>query len=121
MSKEKPSYYYLIFSKIIYEYDYKLKDKIEIKIKRSLKYYKLRVYDQEKVDYIRKFKNELINEITNYKNSKFYKKSNDSKYSKLDDFNLKKMIEYFGKKYDKISEVDLGSMVYFAIYHCYLR
>ena len=91
------------------------------KIKRKLKYYKLGDFDQTRIDCLRSLKNELQTEIYLYAKSKYYRKSNKSKYSDLADFDTDLMVTDYIEKYDKVSKSDMYGIINYAIYLYYLR
>ncbi|PJZ48487.1 hypothetical protein [Leptospira saintgironsiae] len=116
--KREASYDYVCFSELVYEYD-KPKE-TEKKIKRRLKYYELADYDQARVDYIRKLRNDLSEEIQKNRESKYYLESKDT-YSALHDFDVDLLLQDFLLKYQNISKDDMGSILLLAIYVYYLR
>jgi hypothetical protein len=118
--KEKPSYDYICFSELVYEFDPASKKKIEDKIKRRLKYYGAGVYDQERVDYIRILRHDLYAEISSYDKSRFFKKT-DSPYTVLADFDLAAMTDEYAGKYPAIDRDGIASMIHFAVYLFYTR
>ena len=120
MSKSNQTYDFICFSDLAYEFNPSDSYEVQKKIKRRLKYYKLGLYDQKRVDYIRHLKNELYDEITKYDKSIYYKKA-QRKYANPDDFNLELLKNDYLKRYPLINEEDLGSMINFAIYLYYLR
>lgn len=120
MQKKTQTYDYLCFSELAYEFDASDAKTTESKIKRRLKYYPLPSYDQERINIIRQLKNELYAEISQGLTSKYNHKI-DSDYSALADFDTKKMISDYLKKYPKVSNSDLERITNFAIYIYYLR
>ncbi|TGK06624.1 hypothetical protein EHO59_00325 [Leptospira semungkisensis] len=116
--KRETSYDYVCFSELLYEYD-KPKE-TEKKIKRRLKYYELGDYDQDRVDTIRKLKNDLSEEIQKNSGSKYYLGSKEI-YAALNDFDFDLLLKDFQLKYQRISKDDMSSILLIAIYTYYLR
>ena len=85
-----------------------------------MKYYNLGAYHQERIDYIRKLKNDLYQEISLHLKSKFYKNST-SHYTELKDFDVEKIKSDFGKKYNKIDSSDIDRILNFAVYLYHIR
>ena len=119
MSKN-PSYDFICFSDLAYEFDSSESKQIEQKIKRRLKYYNLGAYKQEQVEYIRELKNDLYAEITKYNKSIYYLGAR-GKYADPGDYNFEIMKKDYCKKYPLINETDMVSFLNFAIYLYYLR
>ena len=120
MNKKGVSYDSVCFTELAYEFRPEEKKETEKKIKRRLKYYNLGDYDQNRVDYIRRLKNELNAEICNYNKSKYFH-GKGSGYASLDDFDISRMVTDYLITFDKILEVDMYAMLNFAIYLYWLR
>jgi hypothetical protein len=120
MPSSSKSYDYILFSKLLYEFSHSDKSETEKKIKQSLKYYKLDPYNQERVDYIRQFKNDLCTEISKIDRSRYYKKT-PSVYAEMEDFNVQQMTEDFHNTYHKLDKQELRGMIGYAIYLYYQR
>src|SRR5690349_21257318 len=121
MIEEKDQTYdFVCFTDLAYEFDTTQKKKIEQKIKRRLKYYKLGNYDQEKVEYIRQLKNELCSEISLNAKSRYYNKS-QSEYASLADFDTEKMTADYALRYERVDRNELREMIYFAVNLYYMR
>lgn len=118
--REKPTYDFICFSDLAYEFIFSDKKEIEKKIKRRLKYHKLGDYNQERVDYIRGLKDDLYKEINLQTKSKYFSKSK-SNFADLEDFKFEKMTSDYLEKYDKINESDMKGILNFAIYIYYMR
>lgn len=118
--EEKPTYDFICFSELAYEFDFSNKKEIENKIKRRLKYYKLEVYNQERIDYIRQLKNNLYSEISLITKSKYFHKAK-SNYADLEDFNVTQMTIDFSDKFSEINKEEILGMINFAVYLYHLR
>jgi len=117
---EKPTYDFICFSDLVYEFDPSQKKVIEKKIRRRLKYHKLDVYDQDRVDYIRKLRNDLATEIGLNSASRYYQKSS-GKYADRADFNIHQMVVDFCASFSRINNDEMTDLINFAIYIFYLR
>lgn len=116
--KQKQTRDYIYFSELAYEFDSTDFPEVEKKIKRRLEYYKLSSYNQERVDYIRRLKNEVYREISHQ--SKYYNKS-ESDYADLADFDIERMTSDFLENYPDLTELDMTRILNLAIYLNYLR
>jgi len=118
--KNIQTYDYICFTDLVYEFDFSDQKKIESKIKRRLKYYNLGKYNQERVDYLRQLKDDLYNEISQTKSSRYFHKSS-SVYAELADFDIERMAADYLVKYRLIAKIELHGMINFAIYLYHLR
>ncbi|WP_292008585.1 hypothetical protein [Chryseobacterium sp.] len=117
MKSQYPTYDFVCFSDLAFEFQTSDSKEVEVKIKRKLILYNLGTYDQKRVDYIRNFKNDLYQEISKSKESKYFETASKvSDYDEYSDFNFDKMINDYRKKYSKIKPSDLYDMVNYAIY-----
>ena len=121
MNKKKAPHDPICFSELAREWDFSDKEKVEVEIKRRLKYYGHQ-YNQSRIDYIRTLRNELYKEISLNVKSKYYNKTNfEYKYSDYSDFDMKKMLTDYKIKYDEINDENLLIIINMAIYWYYLR
>jgi hypothetical protein len=120
MPSASKSYDSILFGKLVYEFSFTDKTETEKKIKQSLKYYKHEPYNQERVDYIRQFKNDLYAEISKIERSKYYKKT-PSVYAEMEDFDVAQMAIDFHNTYNKLDKNELRGMIGYAIYLYYQR
>ncbi|MFL5766006.1 MAG: hypothetical protein ACJ77K_18825 [Bacteroidia bacterium] len=120
MSAADQTYDFVCFTDLVYEFSHTDKKKIEQKIKRRLKYHKLGAYDQEKVEYIRRLKDELQKDLSDTANSTYYHRSGTG-YAELSDFDTGKMTDDFHRGYNKINKDELKAMIDFAVYIYHLR
>jgi len=120
MGETNQTYDFICFAKLAYEFDYSDKKETENKIKESLRYYKLDSYDQERVDYLRRLKNDLYIEISSTTSSRYYQ-GPSSKYAALEDFDVYQMADDYLKKYDTVDRDELIRMINFSIYLYYMR
>jgi hypothetical protein len=114
------SYDAVCFRILAYEFPEDDRAEAQKKIKRKLKRDGLGAYDQERVDYIRSLKDDLYGEIRLFQKSKYYVGPVGS-FADLRDFDFEPMVSDYRKKYSRIGEEDLRSMIGFALYLYYLR
>jgi len=117
---DEPTYYYICFTVIAFEFDITEKADTEQKIKKKLKYHKLGKYDQSKIDNVRNLKNELLFEISRNTKSRFYKGSK-SQYASLNDFDTQTMINELGIRYSCIDKNELTGIINYALYLYHLK
>lgn len=117
---DKPTYDFICFSDLVYEFNLSQKKVTEKKIRRRLKYYKLDPYNQQRVDYIRKLRNDLAAEIGLNSASLYYQKSNGI-YAGLDDFNIHQMVADYCARFPDIDNAEMHAMINFALYTFHLR
>ncbi|MEO9020692.1 MAG: hypothetical protein ABI237_13735 [Ginsengibacter sp.] len=113
-----PTYDFICFTNLAYEFDFAEKNEIEKKIKRRLKYYKIGDYNQDRIDYLRQLKNDLFPKISSGTKSKYFNKSK-SNYADLSDFD--RMTSDYVNKYDKVNETEMKDLINFAIYLYHIR
>lgn len=118
--KGKPSYDYICFSELVYEFDDSVRKNVETKIKRRLKYYAAGAFDAERADLLRGLKKEMYAEITSGCASPHFKKT-DSPYTVLADFDTAGMAADYCAKYPAVAQEDMAYMVQFAVYLFYTR
>lgn len=117
---DKMPYDFICFTSLAFEFGADNTKEIENKIRRQLRYYKAGQYDQLRIEYIRRLKNELQLEISNCISSPYFKK-NPSAFSEFEDFDLDKMVIDYSVKYPDIQEELLVCMINFAVYLYHLR
>lgn len=108
------TYDFICFSDLAYEFDSSGSKEIEKKIRRRVKYHKLGDYNQERVDYIRKLKDDLYKEISAPAESKYFKKT-ESIYAEFADFNIEQMEADYAKKYDRVDKKEMMGIIGFAV------
>lgn len=120
MTTKNYTYYDVCFSVLVYDFIDKDKKETKRKLKRKLKYYGLGDYDEEKIEYIRKLKDEIHSEIKLENKSKYYIKTIGN-VAELKDFNIEEMKSSLLKKYNLVRESDMISFLEFSVYLFYLR
>jgi hypothetical protein len=90
------------------------------KIRRRLRYHGLGPYQQERVDLLRRFKNDIEREITQAHRSRYYL-GNTSGYSAMEDFDCERLARDFSESYPEIPLLELRGFIGFAIYLFYMR
>ncbi|HNX59926.1 MAG TPA: hypothetical protein PKK43_12570 [Spirochaetota bacterium] len=118
--KEAMSYDCICFNCLAYEFDPTKLKETERKIKSRLRYRGAGPYDQARVEYIRRFRDDLYREFAAPAESKYYSKT-DSEFSSPDDFNIEMMTEDYSCIYNLIDAGGMRQMILFAAYLYYLR
>ncbi|WP_020585823.1 hypothetical protein [Desulfobacter curvatus] len=118
--KDTPTYEDEVLVGLAYEFSVSDHEESERKIKRRLREKKLGPYDQEKIDVIRKFKNNVQKELGKFNKSKFYAGAH-GKYADMQDWDFDALLQYMIKKHPDVSKVAIGNFLPFAIYLYYLR
>ncbi|WP_419868083.1 hypothetical protein [Chryseobacterium sp. CT-SW4] len=117
MKTQNPTYDFVCFTDLAFEFTPSDTQEVETKIKKKLMDHQLGSYSQERVNYIRNFKNDLYQEISKCRESKYFEgKGPGSDYDEFSNFNFDKMVHDYRKKYSKIRESDLFQMLNYAIY-----
>lgn len=119
-SSKGQTYDFICFTDLAYEFNIESRREVEKKIKRRLKYHKLGDYNQERVDYIRRLKDDLYAEISRTTKSGYFQKS-PSLYADLADFDIARMTADYHKKYDTVNKDELKGMIEFSVYLHHMR
>lgn len=119
MDNRIETYNFVCFSELAYEWNPSDRKNVETKIKKRLKANNEK-YIQSRIDYIRSLRNDLFDEISLSKKSRYFAKPN-FEYADIADFNTKQMLLDFEKKYNEITKEDLLNIIEFAIYLFYVR
>jgi len=93
---------------------------IEKKIKRKLRNYELGAFDEERVERLRRLKNQVVAEIEKTKDSNYYSKG-PSEFAELSDFDIDRMTTEWRKNFSDVSDRDMHNFIAGAIYLYYLR
>ena len=110
----------VIFDVLGREFPFSDKRESERKIRRRLRYHRVGPYRQERVDLLRRFKDEIQNEIHRRESSRYFAGSH-GQYAALEDFAIERMIEDFGRSYPVVNHEEIKAFVPFAVYLYYLR
>ena len=90
------------------------------KIKRKLKRDNLGDYDQDHIDFLRKVKDAIVEEIEIYDKSKYFIKKH-GKYSNWEDYDVHKMGDDYSNEYESISRNSIHKLIVNAVYWYHLR
>jgi hypothetical protein len=104
----------------MYEFDFSDRAETELKIKRRLHSRKAGPYSQDRVDLLRRLKNELQKEIGRHEKSRYYLDIH-GRYAAMEDFDVKKLVKDAHKKFPDVALSDLELFVPFAVFTYYLR
>jgi hypothetical protein len=107
-------------SVLAYEFPFTDKRESETKIKRKLRAKKLGKYEQERIDLLRRFKDEVQAEISQWQKSKYYTHSH-GEFADMKDYDRERMAKDFAAAYHSIPERSIAQFIDFAVYLYYLR
>jgi len=119
-AREEPTYEDVVLWILAYEFSFDHKREAEAKIKRRLRDKKLGKYDQDRVDLLRRFKDELQVEIGRQQQSKYFTCLH-GRFSDRADFDSERMRKDFEASYPSIPRRSIDRFIEFAIYLYYLR
>ncbi|PJZ52106.1 hypothetical protein [Leptospira adleri] len=114
------TYDFICFSDLAYEFDVGERKKIESKIRKRLKYHGLGKFDPDRVEIIRKLKDQLREEFRDYKSSKHYR-GGTGPYCDPKDFDFESFLQEYRSRFPEIALAEMEDILHFAIYLYYLR
>ena len=103
-----------------YEFPFDDRAEAERKIRRRLRYHGLRPYRQDRVDLLRRFKDEIQNEVHRGARSRYFA-GRHGRYAAMENFDSERMVEDFSQSYPDVPREEIKAFVPFAIYLYYLR
>jgi hypothetical protein len=118
--RPKPTYEGEVLHILAYEFPFNEKAEAEEKIHRVLKRKKLGAYNQEHINLLRRFKDDVQAEIGLGLKSKYYTHRHNH-YADPRDFADEKYTADLAKKYPVLSYDVLANFVSYAVYLYYLR
>ncbi len=103
-------------------YEFAFDDRVEAerKIRRRLRYHGLGPYSQERVDLLRRLKDDIQSEIHRARGSRYFA-GNHGKYAAPEDFDAERMIQDLAESYPNIPGEEIKRFVPIAVYLYYLR
>src|SRR4030042_51314 len=105
---------------LAYEFGFSNKAEYEGKIKRRLKDKTLGPYDQQRMDILRRFKDEVQSEIGKFSQPSYYTGTH-GKYARQKDFDVKRLTTDMASRYPEIPQPAIKSFIPYAEYLYYLR
>jgi hypothetical protein len=117
---EEANYEDAALSVLAYEFSFTDQRESETKIKRKLRAKKLSKYEQERIDLLRRFKDEVQTEISLWQKSKYYTRSH-GEFADMKDYDRERMAKDFAAAYPSIPERSIAQFIDFAVYLYYLR
>ena len=110
----------VILDVLVYELAFDDREEAKRKIRRRLRYYGLGPYQQERVELLRRLKNETQSEVQRAGQSRYFAGSH-GKYAALEDFDADRLIGDLAASYPDVSREEIKAFVPFAVYLYYLR
>lgn len=108
----------VVLSVLIYEFSDRADS--ERKIRRRLRYHKLGPYDQQRVDLLRRLREETLDEIMRLSASRYYTGSH-GEYAAVEDFDFERMAGDLARAYPDVPEPEIRAFVPYAIVTYYVR
>ncbi len=118
--KAPPTYESEVLAVLAFEFSSSDHAESERKIKRRLREKKLGSYDQERIKFIRIFKDDVQEELGKFSKSHFYAGSH-GKYSDMKDWDFDSLLLHMQEIHPNVSKAAIGSFLPYAIYLYYLR
>ncbi len=118
--KESPTYEGEVLAGLAFEFPFSDHAESESKIKRRLREKKLGPYNQERIDAIRKFKDDVQEELGKFNKSQFFTGTH-GKYADMQDWDLNALLQHMQKKHTDVSKTTIDNFLPYAIYLYYLR
>lgn len=121
MSKKRPATYESeALNVLAYEFPFSNKAEAEARIKGRLKRKKLGPYDPERINRLRRLKDELQAEIGKGEKSDYFTHHHD-RYCDMRDFDVARLAGDMIERYPQIPEPEIESFVPFCVFNYYLR
>jgi hypothetical protein len=121
MTKKQPATYEsTALDVLVYEFPFSDKAAAEAKIKRRLQRKKLGAYDPERIDLLRRLKDELQEEISKFEKSSYFTHRHDT-YCDMRDFDVPRLTKDMITRYPQIPEEEIENFAPFCVFLYYLR
>jgi hypothetical protein len=105
---------------LTYEFPSSDKAEAEAKIRGRLKRKRLGPYDSERINLLRRLKDELQEEISKFDKSDYFTYSHDY-YCDMRDFDIPRLTKEMIERYPQIPKEEIESFVPFCVFNYYLR
>jgi hypothetical protein len=92
----------------------------ERKLRRRLREKKLGPYEQDRIDALRAFKNDVARELGKLARSKFYAGLHGT-HADLEDWDRVGLLRYMKERHSKVSHTVIGAFLPYAIFLYYLK
>jgi hypothetical protein len=121
MNKKRPATYESeVLGVLAYEFPFSDKAEVEAKIRGRLKRKKLGPYDPERIDLLRRLKDELQEEISRCEKSGYFT-LHHGKYCDMRDFDVPRLTMDMIERYPQIPKEEVENFVPFCVFNYYLR
>jgi uncharacterized protein (DUF433 family) len=104
-----------------YEFASDDRGEAERKIRRRLRHYGLGPYRQDRIDLLRRLKDEIQGEILRGGRSRYFVGSHRPPYAAIEDLDVERMTEDLAESYPNVPRKEIDAFVPFAVYLYYLR
>lgn len=105
---------------LAYEFSFDSRAEYEEKVKCRLREKNLGPYDRQRIDILRRFKDEVQSEIGKFSQSSYYTKRL-GKYALQKDFDVKRLTRDMASRYPEITRPAIKFFIPYAVYLYYLR
>ena len=119
-TRQPPTFENEVLSVLAYEFPFSDKAEAERKIKQRLRRKKLGPYDAERIEMLRRLKNELQQEIGKFEKSRFFTEFH-GKYAEMRDFDIPRLLAEMIGRFPKIPKTEIETFVPFCVFLYYLR
>ena len=119
-TKLPPTFESEALSVLAYEFPFSDKAEAERKIKQRLRRKKLGPYDAERIEILRRLKNELQQEIGKFEKSRFFTEFHN-KYADMRDFDVPRLTAEMTEHFPQIPKKEIEHFVPFCVFLYYLR
>jgi hypothetical protein len=110
----------VILEVLAYEFGFDDRAQAEGKIRRRLRYYGLGPYQQERIDLLRRLKDEIQSEIPRWEQSRYFVGRHGA-YAAMEDFDGDRLTRDLSGSYPDLPQEEIAAFVPAAIYLYYLR
>jgi hypothetical protein len=110
----------VILQVLVYEFEFHAPAEAEGKIRRRLRYHGLGPYQQERIDMLRRLKNEVQTEIHRWERSRYFV-GRHGEYATMEDFDGERLTQELSASYTDVTRDEIAAFVPAAIYLYHLR
>jgi hypothetical protein len=110
----------VILDVLAYEFAADDRTEAERKIRRRLRYHGVGPYRQERIDLLRRLKDQVQREVRHGEGSRYFAESH-GEYAAMEDFDVQRMTQDLARSFPEIPGDDIAAFVPFAVYLYHLR
>jgi hypothetical protein len=110
----------VILDVLAYEFAFDDRAEAERKIRRRLRYHGVGPYRQERIDLLRRLKDQIKAEVQHGERSRYFVGSH-GEYAAMEDFDVQRMTRDLATSYPEVPQAEIAAFVSFAVYLYHLR